>query len=121
MAVSETSSEGEHQPRINHFVKNPDESILTWSVVGKIKAKLTNGIEIYFTWGYCCFKAEDADCIFVNIFGKKSCRIRKMIRAYQRDTKAKVITMGCYLNAMLDDTLEIVELESIIAMIKINF
>ncbi len=39
---------------------------------------------------------------------------RKMIRAYQRNTKAKIIAMGCWPSAMLDDAIEIVGPEAII-------
>ena len=63
-------------------------------------------------------KAEDADFIFVNtccVTKKAAADSRKMIRAYQRDTKAKVIAMGCWPSAMLDDALEIVGPESIIS------
>ena len=63
-------------------------------------------------------KAEDADCIFVNtccVTKKAAADSRKMIRAYQRDTKANVIAMGCWPSTMLDDALEIVGPESIIS------
>ena len=63
-------------------------------------------------------KAEDADFIFVNtccVTKKAAADSRKMIRAYQRDTKANVIAMGCWPSTMLDDALEIVGPESIIS------
>jgi len=62
-------------------------------------------------------KAVEADCVFVNtccVTKKAAADSRKKIRAYQRDTNAKVIAMGCWPSAMLDDALEIVEPESII-------
>ncbi len=62
-------------------------------------------------------KAEEADCIFVNtccVTKKAAADSRKMIRAYQRNTKAKIIAMGCWPSAMLDDAIEIVGPEAII-------
>lgn len=62
-------------------------------------------------------KAEEADCIFVNtccVTKKAAADSRKMIRAYQRNTKAKIIAIGCWPTAMLDDAIEIVGPEAII-------
>ncbi len=61
--------------------------------------------------------AEDADCIFVNtccVTKKAAADSRKMVRKYQRETNARVVAMGCWPSAMIDDVREILEDQDIL-------
>ena len=62
--------------------------------------------------------AKDADCIFVNtccVTKKAAADSRKMIRKYQRETNVRVIAMGCWPSAMIEDVQEILDERDIIS------